>query len=79
MDPPNSSRHPSFYLGIPAPVSWWLVRHFALILNLKKDELDAALFSETRCASSLNESCDCDVENELLPELADNPGKLALR
>ena len=39
-DRPNSSCHPSFYFGfgflrIPAPVSWWLVRHFALILNLK--------------------------------------------
>ena len=34
------SCHPSFYFGfgflrIPAPVSWWLVRHLAQILNLK--------------------------------------------
>ena len=35
----NSSCHPSFYFGFGflgiAPVSWMLVRHFALILNFK--------------------------------------------
>ena len=59
------SRRSFFYFGFgfsgfPAPVSWWLVRHFAPILNLK--------------TNSKNESCDCDLENELLPELADHPG-----
>ena len=39
-----------------------------------EDELDAALFPVTKCASFPNESCDCGVENELLSELTDNPG-----
>ena len=39
-----------------------------------EDELDAALFPETRCASSLNESCDGDVEDEPLSGLVKNPG-----
>ena len=39
-----------------------------------ENELDAALFPEAGCASSPNESCGGVVEDELLPELADNPG-----
>ena len=43
-DHPHPSCHPSFYFGfgfsgIPAPVSWWLVRHFAQILNLKMSSM----------------------------------------
>ena len=39
----------------------------------REDEIDAGLFPQTKCASSLKETCDWVVENELLPELADNP------
>ena len=38
-----------------------------------EDELDAALFPETRCASGPNDSCSV-VEDELHPELTDYPG-----
>ena len=39
-----------------------------------EDELDAALFPETRCASGPNNSCGSAVGDELLPELTDKPG-----
>ena len=41
-----------------------------------EDELpaDRLLFPEAISTSLLNESCDGDVEDETLPELADNPG-----
>ena len=39
-----------------------------------EDELEAALFPEAWSASFLNDSCDSDVEDELPPELVDNPG-----
>ena len=39
-----------------------------------EDELDAALFPETRCASGPNDSCGSLVEDELHPELTDYPG-----
>ena len=44
-DRPYPSCHPSFYFGfgfsgIPAPVSWWLVRHFAQILNLRMSSMN---------------------------------------
>ena len=39
-----------------------------------EDELEAALFPEACYASLLNESCDSDSEDELLPKLAENPG-----
>ena len=39
-----------------------------------EEELDAALFPETRCASSLHESCDGDVENEPLSGLVEHNG-----
>ena len=39
-----------------------------------EDELEAALFPEACSASLHNKSCDSDVEDELLPELADNLG-----
>ena len=38
-----------------------------------EDELEAAL-DKACSASLLNDFCDSDVEDELLPELADNPG-----
>ena len=39
-----------------------------------EDELDEALFPETWCASGPNCSCGGAVQDELLPELTDNPG-----
>ena len=39
-----------------------------------EDELDAALFPETKCASSSNDSCGSVAEDELFPELTDEPG-----
>ena len=43
-DRPHPSCHPS---GIPDPISWWLIRHFAQ-KNEPEDELDAAQFPETK-------------------------------
>ena len=62
-----SSCHPSFYagfgfLGIPAPVTWWLVPSLRCNTGLE-DEHEAALFSEACSASLLNESCGVDVED----------------
>ena len=37
-------------------------------------EADRQRFPETFSTSSLDESCDGDVEDEMLPELVDNPG-----
>ena len=48
MDRPHPSCHPS---GIPDPISWWLVRHFARILNLKMSLMQAQ-FPETKCIQS---------------------------
>ena len=38
-----------------------------------ENELEAAVFPEVWSASFLNNSCDSDVEDELPPELTDNP------
>ena len=39
-----------------------------------EDELHAALFPQTRCASSLNGSCNGDVEDERLSGLVGHDG-----
>ena len=39
------------------------------------DELDAPLLPDAWSACCLNDSCGSDVEDDLLPELTDNPGK----
>ena len=44
-----------------------------------EDELAAALFPEATSTSLLDESCGGDVEDETLPELADNPGTTKVR
>ena len=49
-----------------------LFRHFALIPK-SEDELEAALFPETGCASGPNDSCGSVVEDELFPELCGLP------
>ena len=52
-----------------------LFRHFALILNLKMNLKQVAPVSWMLFPHSLlNESCDGDVEDEMLSELVDNPG-----
>ena len=51
-------------------MSWLLVRHFALTLNLKMNLKQGLLFPP----SFLNESCDSDAEDELRAGLVDNPG-----
>ena len=61
------------FLRIPAPVSWWLVHHFALILNLKM-RLMQPCFQRLSVHLLSSSPCDWVVENELLPELADNTG-----
>ena len=48
-------------------------RHFAQTLK-PEDELEAVLFPEACSASFLNESCDCDLEDELLRKSANKPG-----
>ena len=40
-----------------------------------EDELDAPLLPDAWSACCLNDSCGSDVEDDLLPELTDNPGK----
>ena len=61
-----------------APVSWLLVRHFALILSLKVNLKQVAQVGTSLLvaltASFLNESCDSDAKNELLSGLVDNLG-----
>ena len=69
-DRPHPSCHPS---GIPDPISWWLIRHFAQKTE-PEDELDAAQFPETKSASNPNNSCGGEIEDEMLPELTDYPG-----
>ena len=55
--------------------SSFLVASSSLRSNTEpEDKLDAALFPETWCASGPNDSCGSVVEDELLPELTDNPG-----
>ena len=57
-DRPHPSCHPS---GFPDPISWWLVRHFARILNLKMSLMQPS-FQRPK------------IEDEMLPELTDYPG-----
>ena len=47
-DRPHPSCHPS---GIPDPISWWLVRHFARILNLKMSLMQPN-FQRPKCIQS---------------------------
>ena len=47
-DRPHPSCHPS---GFPDPISWWLVRHFARILNLKMSLMQPN-FQRPKCIQS---------------------------
>ena len=68
----NGSRPSCHFSKIPAQVSSWLVRHFALILNLKMSLLP--LFPEAISTSLLNDSCGGVAEDELFLKLTDNHG-----
>ena len=79
MDRSHRSCH---FPRTPAPVSWWQVRHFALVLNMQTNlmqpcfqrlRVPATPFPETQGASGPNDSWNGGA-GELLPEMLDNPG-----
>ena len=73
-DQPTNHSHLSCHSsGIPAPVSWWLVRHFAQIPNLKMSSMPLS-FHMLGLLLVSTISCGRDVGHELLPELTVNPG-----
>ena len=72
-DLPTDRSHLCHFSGIPVPVSRWLVRYDAVILNLKMSSKQLC-FQRLGLLPFINDSCGSDVRDELPPEMVHNPG-----